>query len=82
MNVDLLIIGIFLFIVGLVLFPIGLSELKENLKDVNELSLWRKFVVFAVELWGVTSLTSYLSWILCLSLIFLFSGILLTYLSF
>ncbi len=75
MNVDGLIIGGFLFIVGLILFPIGFNELKENLKDVKELSLWRKVVVFVVELWGCLSLTSFLSYILCLSLILLFSGI-------
>lgn len=74
MNMDGFLIGILLLIIGLILFLIGIKDFKETLKDVNGLSLRKRVVIYILELWDCLSLTSYLAWILCLGLIFLFSG--------
>ncbi len=74
MFVEGLIIGIVLLVIGLILFPIGINELRENVNILNEQSLWKKIVIYGVELWNCLSLTSTIAWILCLSVIFLFGG--------
>ena len=77
-----IIIGIILMLIGAILINASLPKVKEELKMVNELPMFKRVFTYLATLIELLDFENYLGWLLGLGIIFLFSGtafILLTF---
>ena len=77
-----IIIGIILIMFGAALIYVGVPEFKEELKMVNEQSLFKRVFIYIITFIGFLSFDNYLGWLLGLGILFIFCGgafILLTF---
>lgn len=70
--------GVGLIVIGMVLLPFGIRMMKVEIKQNNELPLFRRVLVYILEFVDMLTTGSLSTWLLCISFMLILGGILLT----